>query len=105
MHHCFHCVLCTCCLTVLQVLSYTTAVVATKMSPVMLHSQILQSQLSKLDKAHSHTAAELSHAPLNLTQRSQVRDMAADTLRDTVPTLVAGAVQRHVPSMIEEVGT
>eukprot|EP00879_Flechtneria_rotunda_P017582 GHRR01018432.1.p1 GENE.GHRR01018432.1~~GHRR01018432.1.p1 ORF type:complete len:281 (+),score=109.49 GHRR01018432.1:58-900(+) len=64
--------------------------------------KLLQAQLNKLERNHTLTASEAAVAPLNPTQRSQVKEAAHDALREHVPGLVAASINSHVPAMVSE---
>jgi len=70
-----------------------------------LHADLhaLNAQIAKLEKAQSAAALEAQRAPLTGLQRGQVKELAAEGVREAVPGLVAAGLQRAVPPMIDEV--
>jgi len=57
-----------------------------------------------LQKDKAAAANDAACAALNPTQRHQAREIAGEVVRAAVPGLIQAAVQKHVPTMVQEVG-
>eukprot|EP00775_Hariotina_reticulata_P013626 gene13626-13752_t len=75
----------------------------TQLEGLKAEVKLLHAQLHKLERSQALATSEAAAAPLNHTQRSQVKEYAHDAVRETIPGLLAASISSHVPAMIDEV--